>query len=372
MKGRQTSIHVDAAQVGYDILIGSGGLDDPASFLRANSAASVAVVVTNDTLAPMYGRRVARSLTSAGWRVETVSLPDGEAYKVWSSVQLILDAMVALRCDRDSMVVALGGGVVGDIAGFAAACFMRGVRHTQVPTSLLAQVDSSVGGKTGINHPQGKNLIGAIHPPCRVVIDLEVLSTLPEREFAAGLAEIIKYGAACDPGFLDWIEANLEGLRKRSTPVLLEAVRRACEIKARIVAVDERELGLRAILNFGHTFAHAIETGLGHGQWLHGEAVGCGMLLAADLSSRMGRIDADLVRRLETIVHAAGLPVHSPPLGIPRYLDLMGMDKKRQGGQIRFVLLDGPGRSSVAAVDLSWVVASLEARVVAGRGATDL
>ena len=245
------------------------------------------------------------------------------------------------------MLFALGGGVVGDITGFAAASYMRGIDFIQLPTTLLAQVDSSVGGKTGINHPAGKNMIGAFHQPLRVLCDLDTLGSLPPRELRAGLAEVIKYGPIADAAFLQWIEDNLDALLAGDARALAHAVRRSCEIKAQVVGQDERESGLRAILNFGHTFGHAIETGLGHGQWLHGEAVACGMVMAGELSARLGLVHAAFVGRLQRLIERAGLPVRGPALGPDRYLELMRLDKKALSGEIRFVLIDGVGRATV-------------------------
>ena len=278
-------------------------------------------------------------------------LPDGEAHKDWQTLNLIFDALLGQACDRKTVLFALGGGVVGDMTGFAAASFMRGVPFVQLPTTLLAQVDSSVGGKTGINHPLGKNMIGAFYQPQLVVCDLEVLRTLPERELSAGLAEVIKYGPIADLGFLDWIAAHLDALLARDPVALAHAVKRSCEIKAHVVAQDERESGLRAVLNFGHTFGHAIEAGMGYGAWLHGEAVGCGMVMAAELSCRLGLIEPAFVQRLTALIARAGLPVRGPQLAADdnagRYLELMRLDKKSQAGEIRFVLIDGPGQATV-------------------------
>ncbi|MBU4507984.1 MAG: 3-dehydroquinate synthase, partial [Gammaproteobacteria bacterium] len=266
-------------------------------------------------------------------------------------LNLIFDALLEQGCDRRTVLFALGGGVVGDMTGFAAASYMRGVPFVQVPTTLLAQVDSSVGGKTGINHPLGKNMIGAFYQPQRVICDLDTLKTLPERELSAGLAEVIKYGPIADAAFLDWIETNLDKLRARDPVALAFAIRRSCEIKAQVVGADEREAGLRAILNFGHTFGHAIEAGMGYGQWLHGEAVGCGMVMAARLSQRLGLIDAKYVDRLTRLIERAGLPVVAPVLDAQdnagRYLALMRVDKKAEAGEIKFVLIDGSGQAVV-------------------------
>jgi 3-dehydroquinate synthase len=276
-----------------------------------------------------------------------LALPDGEAHKTWQTLNLIFDALLEHACDRKTVIYALGGGVVGDMAGFAAACYMRGVPFVQVPTTLLAQVDSSVGGKTAINHPLGKNMIGAFYQPRLVVCDLETLATLPPRELSAGLAEVIKYGPIADLAFLDWIEANIEALMRRDPAALAHAVKRSCEIKAWVVQQDERDTGLRATLNFGHTFGHAIEAGLGYGQWLHGEAVGCGMVMALHLSHRLGLIGQDFVARLTALLRQAGLPTVGPALGVERYLELMRVDKKAESGEIKFVVTDQPGSAIV-------------------------
>ena len=333
----------------YDIHIGSGLLDDPASFDGLPKAAD-ALIVSNITVAPLYAQRLAAALAGRHRRVLQLALPDGEEHKTAATLERIYDTLLGAGCDRKTLLYALGGGVVGDMTGFAAACYMRGVPFVQVPTTLLAQVDSSVGGKTAINHPLGKNMIGAFYQPVRVLCDLDLLDTLPARELSAGLAEVIKYGPIADLAFLDWIEANLDALVARDKPALAHAVKRSCEIKAWVVGQDEREGGLRAILNFGHTFGHAIETGLGYGAWLHGEAVGCGMVLAAELSARLGLVDAGLVPRLRTLCQRAGLPVQAPPLSqlpITRWMDLMRVDKKAEGGEIRFVVIDGPGRAAM-------------------------
>ena len=277
----------------------------------------------------------------------TLSLPDGEAYKTWETLQSIFDVLLQNACDRKTVLFALGGGVVGDITGFAAACYMRGVPFVQVPTTLLAQVDSSVGGKTAINHPIGKNMIGAFYQPERVVCDLHTLQSLPPRELSAGLAEVIKYGPIADMAFFDWIENNLDALLAREPKALAYAVKRSCEIKAHVVGQDERESGLRAILNFGHTFGHAIEAGLGFGEWLHGEAVGCGMVMAAQLSQRLGLVDIAFSERLTSLIQRAGLPTVGPELGVEAYLHHMRVDKKAEAGDIRFVLIDPPGSAVV-------------------------
>ena len=334
----------------YHIAIRGSLFDNPLTYSELPSASS-ALIVTNTTVGPLYCAGLQAALKGKFHRIHTVTLPDGEEFKTWQTLNLIFDALLQNGCDRKTVLFALGGGVVGDMTGFAAASYMRGVPFVQVPTTLLAQVDSSVGGKTGINHPMGKNMIGAFYQPLKVVCDLDTLKTLPARELSAGLAEVIKYGPIADLAFLDWIEARLDALLAREPAALAHAVKRSCEIKAWVVGQDEREAGLRAILNFGHTFGHAIEAGLGYGQWLHGEAVGCGMVMAAQLSQRLGGVDAAFVERLTTLIRRAGLPVAGPQLSTTdnagRYLELMRVDKKAQGGEIKFVVIDGPGSASM-------------------------
>ena len=329
----------------YPILIGEGLLDRIGEWGLPRAPA--ALIVTNTTVGPLYGPALAQALAPHHAQVHTVTLPDGEAFKTWETLQRVFDVLLANGSDRKTVLYALGGGVVGDMTGFAAACYMRGVPFVQVPTTLLAQVDSSVGGKTGINHPMGKNMIGAFYQPQRVVCDLSTLRTLPDREMSAGLAEVIKYGPIADAAFLDWIESQLPALRARDPQALAHAVRRSCEIKAAVVGQDERESGLRAILNFGHTFGHAIEAGLGYGHWLHGEAVGCGMVMALQLSHELGLVDAAFVDRCSRLIAAAGLPTVGPALGADRYLQLMRLDKKAEAGEIRFVVIEAPGRAVV-------------------------
>ncbi|MGJ7521844.1 3-dehydroquinate synthase [Variovorax sp. LT1P1] len=326
----------------YPILIGSGLFDQPANFAAVPSASS-ALIVTNTTVGPLYTATLQKALAGRFNAVHVLELPDGEAYKDWTTLNLIFDALLGHGCDRKTVLFALGGGVVGDMTGFAAASYMRGVPFVQVPTTLLAQVDSSVGGKTAINHPLGKNMIGAFYQPQLVLCDLATLKTLPPRELSAGLAEVIKYGPIYDMAFFDWIEANLSALRAQEPAAMAYAVRRSCEIKAEVVGQDERENGLRAILNFGHTFGHAIESALGYGEWLHGEAVGCGMVMAAQLSQRLGGVDNAFVQRLTTLIEKAGLPIVAPRFGAERYIELMRIDKKSEGGEIRFVVIDKPG-----------------------------
>ena len=341
---RQVSIALGDRSYAISIDAGLLSLD---SAWQGLPRAATALIVTNDTVGPLYAAVLQRSLSAHYPKVLTLSLPDGEAYKTWETLQGIFDVLLENACDRKTVLFALGGGVVGDITGFAAACYMRGVPFVQVPTTLLAQVDSSVGGKTAINHPVGKNMIGAFYQPERVVCDLHTLQSLPARELSAGLAEVIKYGPIADMAFFDWIENNLDALLQRDPQALAYAVQRSCEIKAHVVGQDERESGLRAILNFGHTFGHAIEAGLGFGKWLHGEAVGCGMVMAAQLSHRLGLVDAAFTERLTALIARAGLPTVGPDLGAEVYLHHMRVDKKAEAGDIRFVLIDPPGTAVV-------------------------
>jgi 3-dehydroquinate synthase len=347
-------VRIDLGDRAYSIHIGSGLLDDGATW-GGVPRSSQALIVSNTTVAPLYAERLRGAIAPLHRKVHLVALPDGEEHKTWASLNLIFDALLRNTCDRKTVLYALGGGVVGDMTGFAAACYMRGVPFVQVPTTLLAQVDSSVGGKTAINHPLGKNMIGAFYQPRLVVCNLDTLETLPPRELAAGLAEVIKYGPIADIEFLAWLEANLDGLLARRADLLAHAVKRSCEIKASVVGVDEREAGVRAILNFGHTFGHAIEAGLGYGKWLHGEAVGCGMVMALQLSHRLGLIDAGFVQRVTSLIRRAGLPTAAPALGAARYLELMQVDKKAEAGEINFVLIDRPGHAILRAAPESVV-----------------
>ena len=333
-----TTVNVELGERSYPIVIGSGLLDGGYN-LAAHVRGRDGLVVSNVTVAPLYLSSLKRCLK--GKTVASIELEDGEAYKNLAAVESILDRLVASGANRDTTVIALGGGVVGDTAGFAAACYMRGVDFIQVPTTLLAQVDSSVGGKTGVNHVQGKNLIGAFHQPRIVLIDTDTLQTLPERELKAGLAEVIKHGAIADAGFFAWLEGHIDELLDCDPAALEHAVTRSCEIKAEVVAEDEREAGRRAILNFGHTFGHAIEQCQGYGEWLHGEAVAVGMVLAAGLSD----IDEGTRRRIGLLIERAGLPVYPPPVGAARMRAAMGMDKKVEDKKLRFVLLDRLGHA---------------------------
>lgn len=354
----RSTIHIDLEDRSYDIHIGYGLL----SSLSAQSfpKGSTAMVVTNTTVAPLCAERVCALLKDRYSVVRQVILPDGEEHKNWQTLNLIFDALLGQSCDRKTVLYALGGGVIGDMTGFAASCYMRGVPFVQIPTTLLAQVDSSVGGKTAINHPAGKNMIGAFYQPEQVICDLELLNSLPERELSAGLAEVIKYGPIADMAFFDWLEANMGDLMDRNPQKLMTAVKRSCEIKAWVVGQDEKEGGLRAILNFGHTFGHAIEAGLGYGQWLHGEAVGCGMVMAAHLSMELGHVDGRFVDRLTRLVEAAKLPTSGPALGAARYLELMQVDKKAHNGQIQYVVIRTPGQAVMQAAS-----AELVSRVIA-------
>jgi 3-dehydroquinate synthase len=358
----QVEIHL--GERSYNIDIGGDLLGSPNSFAGLPRART-ALIVTNETIAPLYLQTLVDALKGHYPVVGHVVLPDGEVYKTWASLNLIFDTLLEQGCDRRTVLFALGGGVVGDMTGFAAASYMRGVPFVQVPTTLLAQVDSSVGGKTGINHPLGKNMIGAFYQPQRVICDLDTLKTLPERELSAGLAEVIKYGPIADAAFLDWIETHLDKLRSRDPAALAFAIQRCCEIKAHVVGADEREAGLRAILNFGHTFGHAIEAGMGYGQWLHGEAVGCGMVMAARLSQRLGLINSTYVDRLNRLIERAGLPVVAPVLDAQdnagRYLALMRVDKKAEAGEIKFVLIDGAGQAIVRGAPDSLVTEVIQA-----------
>ncbi|MCG2584914.1 bifunctional shikimate kinase/3-dehydroquinate synthase AroKB [Massilia sp. TS11] len=353
------TLQVDLGERSYPIVIGPQVMGE-AALLLAQVKGRQAAIVTNTTVGPLYLEKLAAPLRAAGKQVVEVVLPDGEEHKHWGSLMQIFDALLSNKCDRKTTLIALGGGVVGDITGYAAAGYMRGVPFVQVPTTLLAQVDSSVGGKTGINHPLGKNMIGAFYQPRAVLADTASLQTLPERELSAGLAEVIKHGAIIDPAFFDWIEAQISALRAREPQALTHAIRRSCEIKAEVVRQDEREGGLRAILNFGHTFGHAIEAGLGYGAWLHGEAVGCGMVMAAELSQRLGYIEAETVARMRRLVDAAGLPTRAPDLGAGRWLELMEVDKKNEGGAIKFILLKPLGTAVIESVPTETLLATID------------
>lgn len=338
------TVSVALGERSYPIHIGANLLGEARLYVPHVKGKRVAVV-TDRVVAPLYLERVQRALAQAGAQAVPVLIDDGEQAKGWATLDRVIDALLAARLGRDALVVALGGGVVGDLAGFAAAVYQRGVPFIQAPTTLLAQVDSSVGGKTAINHARGKNMVGAFHQPLAVIADVASLDTLPDRELRAGIAEVIKHGLILDLAFVGWLEANMEKLLARDRAALEHAVRRSCELKAQVVAADERESGLRAILNFGHTFGHAIEAGVGYGRWLHGEAVAAGMVMAADLSVRAGSLHRADAERVKALIARAGLPVQGPKLAPERYLELMQVDKKAADGNVRFILLDGLGRA---------------------------
>ncbi len=360
MTRTETTLSVDLAERSYPIHIGPGLLtqgDIIARYLLQPKA----VVITNTVVAPLYLDALKKILTKQQIAVQSIVLPDGENHKDWQTLNQVFDALLTHRAERKTTLIALGGGVIGDIAGFAAAVFQRGAPFIQIPTTLLAQVDSSVGGKTAINHPLGKNMIGAFYQPRAVIADTDTLKTLPDRELSAGIAEIVKYGVIRDPVFFEWLTAHMNHLIARDPAALTYAIEVSCRNKAAIVARDEREEGLRALLNFGHTFGHAIESGLGYGVWLHGEAVAAGMVIAALVSQHMGLIDAACVARITRLLEQARLPVRGPRLGADRYLELMGHDKKVENGKIRFILLRGIGKAFVSdAVSREVLAAVLE------------
>ncbi len=356
------TLNVALGDRSYPIHIGSGVLDR-ADLLVPHLGQKKVLVVSNTTVAPLYFDRLRSTLEKNGISVISVILPDGEKYKDWNTLNLIFDALLGAHCERGTTLIALGGGVIGDMGGFAASCYQRGMPFIQIPTTLLSLVDSSVGGKTAINHPLGKNMIGAFYQPKLVLADISTLDTLPDRELKAGLAEVIKYGLIRDPEFFVWLEENIERLLARDRDALAYAVHRSCANKAEVVAADERETGERALLNLGHTFGHAIETGIGYGEWLHGEAIAAGTLIAAELSRRLGWLDAEAVLRIERLFVRAGLPVRGAPLGAARYLALMRHDKKVQDGKLRLVLLKRIGSAVVSdEADEATIVAAIEAR----------
>lgn len=339
------TLQVDLGERSYPIYIGEGLLSK-AEYIVPHLAGRQVAVVTNETVAPLYLDKLTSALSSQS--VTPIVLPDGEAFKQWETLQAIFDALLKARHDRRTTLIALGGGVIGDMAGFAAACYQRGVDFIQIPTTLLSQVDSSVGGKTGINHPLGKNMIGAFYQPKAVVIDTSTLATLPARELSAGLAEVIKYGLICDEPFLTWLEAHMDALRALDGSALSEAIARSCAAKARVVGADERETGVRATLNLGHTFGHAIETHMGYGVWLHGEAVAAGTVMALEMSRRLGWIDEVERDRGIRLLQRAGLPVTPPAEMSPEdFLEHMAIDKKVLDGRLRLVLLKRLGEAVV-------------------------
>lgn len=340
------TLNVALGKRSYTIHIGSGMLNQSELLLECLSSKQVAIV-SNTTVAPLYLERVAKPLREAGIRVIEIILPDGERYKNTETLSLIYDALIEGRCERNTTLIALGGGVVGDMTGYAAATYLRGVPFIQIPTTLLSQVDSSVGGKTGINHPRGKNMIGAFYQPKLVLIDTDTLQTLPPRELSAGIAEVIKYGLIRDAKFFVWLEDNMSKLMKLDKRVVTEAVYRSCQNKAEVVAADEKEAGERALLNLGHTFGHAIENGMGYGVWLHGEAVAAGTIMAAEFSLSMNWLQVEDVKRIRALFAESGLIQEPPALGLEKYLDLMGLDKKVQDGKIRFVLQKAIGKAVI-------------------------
>ncbi len=338
------TLTVGLGERSYPIHIGNA-LHDQAELMMDYFPRKRAMVVTNTTVAPLYLGKLQQTLLKIGISSVNVILPDGEKYKNHDNLNAIYDALLKNRCERSTPLIALGGGVIGDMTGYAAATYLRGVPFIQIPTTLLAQVDSSVGGKTGINHPLGKNMIGAFYQPRLVLADTDTLNTLPDNELSAGIAEVIKYGLIRDLPFLEWLEVNIEKLLARDMESLQYAIERSCQNKAEVVAADEREGGERALLNLGHTFGHAIESGMGYGNWLHGEGVAAGTIMAADLSHRLGWIDVQDVARIRELFVRARLPVVAPDLGAEKYLEMMGLDKKVEGGKIRFVLLKQVGRA---------------------------
>ncbi|EAA7631731.1 3-dehydroquinate synthase [Salmonella enterica] len=340
-------ITVTLGERSYPITIAAGLFNEPASFLPLKSGDQV-MLVTNETLAPLYLDKVRGVLQRAGVNVDSVILPDGEQYKSLTVLDTVFTALLKKPHGRDTTLVALGGGVIGDLTGFAAASYQRGVRFIQVPTTLLSQVDSSVGGKTAVNHPLGKNMIGAFYQPASVVVDLDCLKTLPARELASGLAEVIKYGIILDADFFTWLEGNLDALLRLDGPAMAYCIRRCCELKAEVVAADEREAGLRALLNLGHTFGHAIEAEMGYGNWLHGEAVAAGMVMAACTSERLGQFSSADTQRIIALLRRAGLPVIGPrEMSAQAYLPHMLRDKKVLAGELRLVLPLAIGKSEV-------------------------
>ncbi len=343
------TVEVALADRSYPIYIGEQLLQRGDLVARHLPQKRVALIA-DTTVAPLYLNIMGNALKASGIAVAPVVIPAGEQQKNWHTLNSVFDALVVNRCERKTALIALGGGVIGDLTGFAAATYLRGVPFIQIPTTLLAQVDSSVGGKTAINHPRGKNMIGAFYQPLAVIADTNTLNTLPGREVSAGLAEIIKYGLIRDVPFFEWLENNIEALVAHDSAAMAYAIQRSCENKADVVAADEREeLGERALLNLGHTFGHAIETGLGYGAWLHGEAVAAGMVIAARVSQALGMLrDAD-VARIITLLTRAGLPVAAPDFGLDRYMELMGIDKKVEGGKIRFILLRAIGAAFLTA-----------------------
>ena len=337
-------LSINLGERSYPILIGEGLLSNT-ELLAQHIQSRNLMIVTNEVVAPLYLHQLKAALPDK--QLHQIILPDGEHTKSMATFNHVLDALVTARLNRDAGIIALGGGVIGDMAGFAAACYQRGVDYYQIPTTLLSQVDSSVGGKTAVNHPGGKNLIGAFHQPRCVIADTQVLNTLPDRELRAGFAEVIKYGLIRDLDFFNWLEQNAQRVLAKDTQALTYAIKRCCEIKAEVVGIDERENGLRAILNFGHTFGHAIENAMGYGEWLHGEAVAAGMVLASEMSKRLGYVSSDELHRIVDLIKASGLPLEAPRIGVDKARELMSMDKKVHAGQLRLVLLQSLGTALI-------------------------
>ena len=354
------TLQLELGERSYPIHIGTGLLGQP-QWIESHVAGSQVMIVSNETVAPLYMEQARRAF--AGFDIHEVILPDGEEHKTLTVLNSIFDALLTNRFERRCTLVALGGGVIGDMTGFAAACYQRGVPFIQIPTTLLAQVDSSVGGKTGVNHPHGKNMIGAFHQPRCVVIDTDTLNTLDDRQLSAGIAEIIKYGLIRDLNFLEWLEDNMDALMSRQSDALIYAIERSCQNKAEVVAADEKESGQRALLNLGHTFGHAIEAATGYGTWLHGEAVGIGMLMAADLSQRMGWLKEADVHRVENIIDKAALPTRAPAkMGFEKFMEYMSVDKKVMAGKLRLVLLESIGKGIVSSeFDMNKLQQTIEA-----------
>lgn len=355
------TVRLDLAHSPYDIHIGHGLLTQ-VDLILPLLPQKKAAIVTNETVAPLYLDALRTALEGVGVQCHCIVLPDGEQYKTWETLNLIFDGLLQNRCERKTTLIALGGGVIGDMTGFAAAVYQRGAPFIQVPTTLLSQVDSSVGGKTAINHPLGKNMIGAFYQPQLVLADLATLDTLPPREFSAGLAEVIKYGLIDDLAFFEWLESNIDRLMARDAEALAYAIERCCRNKARIVAQDEKETaGVRELLNLGHTFGHAIEAGMGYGVWLHGEAVAAGMVLAAYASHELGAIGLADIERIKVLLNRAGLPTTAPVLGGERYLELMAGDKKVDSGRIRYILMRELGSCYAGELSVEVVFRALRA-----------
>ncbi len=349
------TLNVNLSYHQYPIHIGENILNEVKYFQPHIKQNQKVLIVTNTTVSQLYADKLAKTLSAITPHIYIAELPDGEEYKSWQYLDIIFTKLLEHDFDRQSIITVLGGGVVGDMAGFAASSFMRGIKFIQVPTTLLSQVDSSVGGKTGINHALGKNMIGAFCQPQAVIADISTLKTLPKRELIAGISEIIKHACIADVNYLAWLEGNIENMLNLDINSLIEAIYVSCKIKADFVQKDEKEQNIRAYLNFGHTFGHAIETAMGYGVWLHGEAVGCGMIMAAHLSQLLGFINQEEQNRINTLIKKSGLPIYSPPIKISEYIKNMSKDKKNHAGNIQFILLNGLGQAHKTTVDLNLV-----------------